>query len=393
MKKNLLLMIMITCTFAFSACAGSWTPPDESLFPVHDGSTGDETAEATTQPNVDADIILVGGSSPYWQAIYGGAKQAAADLDVEVEFIQSEDNANGPSDALQNAIAKKPKALVLSAADSTAVLDGLEQAHAETIPVIGFGNGVPGVAAGAILATATSDNIAAATLAAEELVKNADFTSALESASSPAVIGILSQSGSDADAERTQGFSDTILQYLEEIFPGAVTIAEMDVISTTSQSNDADEESVETGEAESGEPSETGAAETSSLSQDAAVVIQIFDTNQVSQLLNTPNLVGIFCASEDAANALLDVTNEGADLANQTLFVVGFNSGSAQKKAIQQGWFIGAVTQDLHRMGYAAVELAVKTIHGESVENIDTGALWYTSANMDYPAISSSLHD
>ncbi len=51
------------------------------------------------------------------------------------------------------------------------------------------------------------------------------------------------------------------------------------------------------------------------------------------------------------------------------------------------------MTQDPVQIGYKAVELAVKASNGESVSDVDTGALWYTKDNMEDPKIAPCLYE
>ncbi|MBF1027904.1 MAG: LacI family transcriptional regulator, partial [Lachnospiraceae bacterium] len=39
------------------------------------------------------------------------------------------------------------------------------------------------------------------------------------------------------------------------------------------------------------------------------------------------------------------------------------------------------------------VELAIKASNGESVSDVDTGALWYTKDNMEDPKIAPCLYE
>lgn len=56
-------------------------------------------------------------------------------------------------------------------------------------------------------------------------------------------------------------------------------------------------------------------------------------------------------------SALLSATNDGTELNKRTgkykdIFVVGFDSGSSQRKALKVGEFLGSATQDRYQMGY-----------------------------------------
>lgn len=70
-----------------------------------------------------------------------------------------------------------------------------------------------------------------------------------------------------------------------------------------------------------------------------------------------------------------------------------FDAGAPQKNAVRNGWFIGSVTQDPYRIGYLSIELAVKAAKGEEVEDVDTGAQWYTAENIDDPDMAMLVYD
>ena len=120
-------------------------------------------------------------------------------------------------------------------------------------------------------------------------------------------------------------------------------------------------------------------------------------TNAATSLLNDANLKAVFCSNEGAVNGMLAATSSGADLADGAMYgdliVAGFDAGSPQKNAVRNGWFVGSVTQDPYRIGYLAVELAVKAANGEEVADVDTGAQWYTAENIDQPEIALLVYD
>ena len=120
-------------------------------------------------------------------------------------------------------------------------------------------------------------------------------------------------------------------------------------------------------------------------------------TNSANAVLNMNNLKAVFLSNEGTVTGFLAATADGSDLADggrfADLIVAGFDAGSPQKNAVRQGWFVGSVTQDPYRIGYLAVELAVKAANGEEVADVDTGAQWYTAENIDDPEISLLVYD
>ncbi len=108
-------------------------------------------------------------------------------------------------------------------------------------------------------------------------------------------------------------------------------------------------------------------------------------------------LEAVFVSNEGAVNGFLAATADGSELGEggryAGLIVAGFDAGATQKNAVRNGWFVGSVTQDPFQIGYQAVSLAVNAARGEAVEDVDTGAQWYTAENMDDEAISILLYD
>ena len=92
---------------------------------------------------------------------------------------------------------------------------------------------------------------------------------------------------------------------------------------------------------------------------------------------------------------MLTATNDGSALPTQYsgVVLIGFDAGEAQKAAVRNKYFFGAITQDPYNIGYQAVELAYKAVKGEPVADVDTGAKFYDSTNMDQPDIAQLLYD
>ena len=121
-------------------------------------------------------------------------------------------------------------------------------------------------------------------------------------------------------------------------------------------------------------------------------------TNTAAAIMNrvkADKILGIFCSNEGTVVGLLAATNDGAALAKQYagLVVVGFDAGKAQKTAIRNKYFLGSITQDPYQIGFKAVELAYKAIKKQPVADVDTGAHFYDSTNIDDPQIAPLVYD
>src|SRR5262249_1680859 len=127
-------------------------------------------AGATTSRADDVYIPLIskGFQHQFWQAVKLGAEQAAKEHKVKITFEGPETEAmvDKQIDMLSAALAKKPSALGFAALDSKAAIPLLKKAEAAKIPVIAFDSGVD---SDIPLTTCTTDNLAAAALAADKV--------------------------------------------------------------------------------------------------------------------------------------------------------------------------------------------------------------------------------
>ena len=332
-------------------------------------------AAAESKPYIS--VISKGEQHAFWQAVRKGSEDAAAKYDVDMFYYgpPSESDIALQVEALKAEMAKGPVALALASLSTEAVMDELAACVEQGIPVIGFDSGVPNAPAGSIYATASTNNANAAALAAEKLFEIADLKAKMEAATveAPVVLAVLSQDAtSDSVSSRTTGFVDKMLELASTV--GTVAVE---------------------GHDKWAKPAE-GA--TIIIRAEIAASPAIGDvTNAANALLNTNGLISIFCSNEGAVAGMLAATADGSDLAAggryADLTVAGFDAGAPQKNAVRNGWFVGSVTQDPYNIGFLAVELAYKAAQGDAVTDIDTGAQWYTSENIDEPNIALLVYD
>ncbi len=115
-------------------------------------------------------LISKGFQHQFWQAVRSGAEQAGKDYKVKVTFEGPETEAmvDKQIDMLAAALAKKPDAIGFAALDSKAAIPLLKKAQAAKIPVVAFDSGVD---SDIPVTTATTDNLAAAGLAADKMAE------------------------------------------------------------------------------------------------------------------------------------------------------------------------------------------------------------------------------
>lgn len=358
-----LLLVMV----AFAACQDA--PKEQPAAPEKEAAQEVEVAPPVDDSGYYA-VIAKGFQHQFWQVVKEGSEQAAKDLGVEIYFTgpEGESAQAAQVDMLNAELAKNPKAICLAALNTEAVLSQLQDAFDKGIPVIGFDSGVPDAPEGQIAANASTDNDKAGALAAEKMYEAFKDQIDAATADNPVVVCVLSQDATGASVTgRTRGFAEKMLELAGD---KAVITGDFTAINT--------------GDA-------AGAAVNIKVVVGATPDITDM-TNAASGLLNTENLIGVFCSNEGASNGLLAAINAGSKIP-EGLKIAGFDAGAGQKAAVRSGVFIGAITQDPYQIGYKAVELAVAAANGRSVADIDTGAKWYTAENMDDADIAPLLYD
>ncbi len=379
-KRIVSLAATLALTMSFVACGNSSGAENN---PEDGGKTNTETTEGTDsgdKPYVA--VISKGFQHQFWQVVKKGAEDAAEKYNVEITFEgpASESDINDQVNMINSALAKKPSALALAVLDTQSVSSQLSDAQKQGIPVVGFDSGIPGAPEGQVAATASTNNYNAATIAADKLFEESSIVEKVKAstAADPVVIGVVSQDATSASlVDRTQGFIDQAVKNAEELVgAGNVEVSGHDVFNKAA-----------TGEVK------------------VKIVVNVPPTttvtdvqNSAQAVLSTKNLIAIYGSNEGGVTGILAATNDGSDFDKENgkykdIVAIGFDSGKGQKTAVEKGWFLGSVTQDPYQIGYQAVELAVKAINGETVEDVDTGAKWYTKDNMNDADIKDLIYD
>ena len=282
-------------------------------------------------------LISKGFQHQFWQAVKAGADQAGKDLNVKVTFEGPETEAmvDKQIDMLSAALSKKPNAIGFAALDSKAAIPLLKKAQAAKIPVIAFDSGVH---SDIPLSTATTDNVAASSLAADKMAE-------LIGGEGDVAVIVHDQT-SRTGIDRRDGFLNQMKNKYPKIKVVSVQYGQGDQLKST---------------------------------EIAKTVLQA-----------NPNLKGYFGANEGSIIGVLNAAKE----TKRKLVIIGYDSGKQQKAAIADGSQAGAITQNPVGIGYKTVEAAVKALKGEKLEKIiDTGFYWYDKNNMNDPKISAVLYD
>ena len=258
-------------------------------------------------------------------------------MDITFEGPPSESDVDKQIEMLSAALAKNPAAICLAALDAKAVIPQLEEAKSRGIPIIGFDSGVD---SDIPVATATTDNLAAAGAAADKMAELIGGEGQ--------VAVIVHDQTSRTGIDRRDGF----LNRIKEAYP-KIEVVNVDY----------------------------GAGDQLKSTDLAKAVMQA-----------NPDLKGYFGANE---GSIIGVLNAAKELGLEgKIVIIGYDAGKQQKEAIRSGVEAGAISQDPVGIGYKCVDAAVKAIAGEELPKvIDTGFVWYDKTNIDDPKIQPLLYD
>ncbi|MCJ7520439.1 MAG: ABC transporter substrate-binding protein, partial [Anaerolineaceae bacterium] len=255
---------------------------------------------------------------------------------ITFEGPETEAMVDKQMDMLQAAIDKNPAGICFAAVDSKAAIPLLEQAKAKGIPIVAFDSGVD---SDIPLATAATDNVAAAALAADKMAE------LIGGAGEVAIIAHDNTSRTGID--RVVGFTERI----------AAKYPNVTIVDTQYGGGD-----------------------------------QLKSTDLAKAIIQAnPNLKGFFGANE---GSIIGVLNGAKELNRTDLVIIGYDSGQQQIAAIKSGLEAGAITQNPIGIGYKCVEAVVKAVNGETLPKfIDTGFMWFDAVSIDNPEIVAVLYE
>jgi ribose transport system substrate-binding protein len=330
------LLAIVAMLVACAPAAEEAAPAEEA--PAEEEAVVEEEPAAEEEEPLYIPVISKGFQHAFWLAVEKGAEQAAADYGVTITFEgpETEAQVDKQMDMLQAAIDKNPVGICFAAVDSKAAIPLLEQADEKGIIIVGFDSGVD---SDVPLATAATDNIAAAALAADKMVE------LIGGAGEVAVIAHDNTSRTGID--RVDGFVGQV----EAEYPD-VTVVDV----------------------------QYGAGDHLKSTDLAKAIIQA-----------NPDLKGFFGANE---GSIIGVLNAAQELGREDLVIIGYDSGQQQIAAIKSGQEAGAITQNPIGIGYKCVEAVVKAYNGETLDEfIDTGFMWFDADNIDDPDIVAVLYE
>jgi len=299
-----------------------------------------QVASADDKPTIP--VIVKDTTSFYWQIVLAGARAAGKEFNVNVPELgaQSEADIAGQISILENAVAQKPAAIVISPTQFAALGKPIDEA-AKSTKVIGIDGSADTKSFTSFLGT---DNIAGGAAAADALAAGVKAkTGKIEGD----VAVLTNIAGQDSGDRRVKGFIDQV----KAKYPGLNIVANKvaDGQATTALNNTTD-------------------------------LITAY-----------PKLVGVF------ANAL--VMGQGAgqaiaeNKAQDKITLVSFDSDDKTVKFLSDGIMYALVVQNPFKEGHDAVKIALDASQGKTVPaNVDTGVTVITKADMSTPENQALLN-
>lgn len=381
MKKRILAIVLGTAmTLSMVGCGGTKeeTPATTPDTKAPAASTEEAAAPAETAGgDYHFEVIVKSFQSTYWQAAVKGIETACGELGVTA-------NANGPANEsdiadqvqmLNDAIQKAPDGIGLAACDTKSVLDSLTAALNAGIPVVCFDTGVPDAPEGSVAATVATDNKAAGACAATNMYPVIKDVVAAATADKPVRIGEVNQDATALNIqERGLGFIDEMIKLCTADGKKVAVVGNEFYVNNCSDKGD--EKTAEV-IIEVGVPAQT------------TVDLAATEANKIMSKADT---IAIFGSNQTVITANETLNKLATDPA-EGIIGAGFDAGTPQKAAINNGKLIGSVTQSPLMMGYKTIYTLVDICNGKTVEDIPMDGYWYNADNMEDEDIAPNLYD
>jgi ribose transport system substrate-binding protein len=263
----------------------------------------------------------------FWQVLNQGVYAAAKEYNADVTIIgtAAESQIDEQIKLVEQAIAEKPKAIILAATDYNRLVPVAQRAIDAGITLITVDSGLAGGISTSLIAT---DNYAAGRKAVETM------KSSVQGPATYAIVSFVKTSNTQMDREN--GVRDSL--------KGDPSVKIMDTL----YSNGSEDKAYEL---------------TKQLLRDHSDIRGIFGLNEVSTV--------------GAARALKEMDPD------QNIRLVGFDSSTNEISFLETGVLQATVVQKPFTMGYLAVKTALEAHRGEAVKPMmDTGSEVITKENM-----------
>ena len=383
MKKRILAIVLSTVmALSMVACGAKEEAPAATETPAatEEAATEEAPAEEATGEAYHFEVLVKSFQSTYWQAAVKGIEQACAELGVTA-------NCNGPANEsdiadqvqmLDAAIEAAPDGIGLAACDTSSVLDSLAVALEKGIPVVCFDTGVANAPEGSVLATVATDNVAAGACAATNMFPVIEAKIAAATADAPVRIGEVNQDATALNIQqRGLGFINEMIK-LCNAAGKSVKVEGNEFYVNAAEGAVAD-----------------GAEVIIEVGVPAQTTVDLAST-EANKIMSKADTIAIFGSNQTTAEGVLTANNTLQVLSTDPetgIIGAGFDAGTPQKLAIQNGIFIGSVTQSPLMQGYYCIYTLVDVRNGETVADMPMDGYWYNTENMDADDIAPNLYD
>lgn len=381
MKKKVLAVLLSGCMVAglLAGCGGKKEEAGDKA--AGTDTKTEDTSEGSDKGGGDYsfEVIVKSFQSSYWQAAVQGIKQAEEELGVTANTTgpNAESDIADQVNMLNNAISQKPDGIALAACDQNSVLESLQTALDQKIPVVCFDSGVPDAPEGSVYATVVTNNGAAGAIAAEKIYEA--VKDKIAKADGPVRVGEVNQDATSANiTERGLGFVNKFIE-----------LATADGKKVAVTGNDYYVGKVE----DKGD--EKSADIIIEIAVPAQTTVELCST-EAANIMNKKDTIAIFGSNQVSAEGVLTANQNlnvlGSD-PEKNIIAAGFDAGKTIKAAVKDGTLLGAVTQSPLMQGKLSIETLTKICNGEEVSDIETDGYWYDSTNMEEADIKPNLYD
>ncbi len=285
-------------------------------------------------------VIPMGSTHAFWRSIESGARQAAADLNVEVAWKgpMIESDRAQQIQIVEQFVSEGVSGIVLSPLDHAALRRPVLGAVQKNIPVVIFNSALDGEAGTDFVSFVATNNRESGQIGGRELARLLGGKGG--------VVLLRCLEGSAGSTEREEGFLDAMRE-----FP------DIHVLSDNRYGG-----------------ASVGEAQTTALN--------MLDTLRQAD--------GIFCPNESTTFGMLLALRQN-NLAGKVKFV-GFDTSDPLIEAMRKGEIQALVAQNPRKMGYEGVRIMVEHLRGEKVPlAVDTGVALITPENLDAPEVQQLL--
>jgi ribose transport system substrate-binding protein len=308
---------------------------------VHgESDSGGSSAPATKKTgSVRLAVVPKAVGFDFWEQVKTGAECAASkqkDVKVQWDGVTAETDVTGQVNLLQNFITQHVDGLVYAATDAKVLSQVTDQAIQAKIPVVNIDSGTePQPKTVPLFAT---DNVTSAQKVPELMAKSIGSKGG-------EIAFIPFQRGTSTNEQRAQGFKEGLKQH-----------PELKLVAEQSSQSDYDK------------------------------ALQV--TEDI--LTAHPNLRGIFAANEPGALGAAEAVRRAGK--SGKVVIVGWDASPDEIKGVQAGVVDALIVQNPFKMGYSAVNAAVKEIRdGTKPQGADTGVTIVTKRNLNDPKVQKVL--